>query len=310
VWLHKLKVIDGDSFAKQCEALLRSKADRWLLCSQWAGRWGSSNDHSFAQYVVDLSKAWEKIEKIEDYQIALGTVEATIDDWLEKLAPDASEYIQALEVDQRQFVNAYYGPIWIWLRLDGRRWEMASIQLRTGNRQSTVLHVDHVVPVKIWESMDAQAETVDVGQAHAIGNCLLLESSFNISKGKDELEVFLNKVHEFRVEQVQMDEWCHALAIPTELRKPKSVSTEAVVEAVTTRTTAIKTEIVEYVYGRKFREDWSVVKSVNQRQTSRHRGANETVLSEFHDLSDLAAEGSGLVPVDDVSFEALMLWPS
>jgi hypothetical protein len=312
--LHKLNVIDDDSFAKQCEALVRSRADRWLLCSQWADVWGSSNDQSFAQYILDLSKAWKSIGKNGDYQIALSTAATTIDDWLKKLAPDASEYILNLAVDQRQFVNAYYAPIWIWLRLDDTRWAMASIPLRTGNRQSPFLHVDHIVPVKIWETMELQAgSSVDEVEnsflpAHAIGNCLLLESSFNISKGKDELEVFLNKVHEFRVEQVQVDQWCDAFAIPKELRKPTSFSAKAVVDAVTTRTSSIKAEILEYVDGRKSRKDWSVVRIANQKQKGVNGGAKERDLSAFHDLSSLLTEAPGLFPIDDLSIQALMPW--
>jgi len=312
--LHKLNVVDGDSYSKQCDSLLKTRADRWLLCSQWAGRWGSSNDQSFAQYVSDLSKAWQNVEKSEDLQFVLSTIAGTIDDWLRKLAPDASEYIRTLEVDQRQFVNAYYAPIWIWLRLDDKRWQMASIPLRTGSRQSPFLHVDHIVPVKIWEAMVPRSQLSDTqygslfSTAHAIGNCLLLESSFNISKGKDELETFLNKVHEFRFGQVDVDQWSDALAIPDELRRPTGHSIESVVKTVTVRRDAIKSELLEYVEGRKERKDWAALRVTRQRQKGVNKDGKDSLPQEFEDLARLLTDASELLSMDDRSFQALLPW--
>jgi hypothetical protein len=189
---------------------------------------------------------------------------------------------------------------------------MASIPLRAGNRQNPFLHVDHIVPVKIWETMSLRAEPNGGGErnsflpAHAIGNCLLLESSFNISKGKDELEVFLNKVHEFRLDEIQVDQWCAALAIPSELLKPTSFSTKAVVDAVTTRTNAIKSELLEYVDGRKARKD-GPVKRKGPPPVKRKGVLPEKPKSPaFHNLSDLLTEAPNLFPISDLSIQALM----
>ena len=307
--LHKLNVVDSDSYSKQCDALLRARADRWLICSQWAGRWGSANDQSFAQYISDAAKAWQVIEASEDQRFALSTVAGIIDDWLKKLAPEAAEYIRVLEVDHRQFVNAYYAPIWIWLRLEEKRWQMASIPLRTEGRQNPFLHVDHIVPVKIWETMrprpDNGLDAPSLSAENSIGNCLLLESSFNISKGKDELQTFLNKVHEFRFEEVDVDQWCDALGITNELRRPTNNPIQLVTAAVTVRRDAIRTELVQYVEGGKERRDWGAIKRVHENRSSTDGKGRR---SEYEGLANLITDASALLTINDRSFQALLPW--
>ena len=306
--LHKLNVVDSDSYSKQCDALLRARADRWLICSQWAGRWGSANDQSFAQYISDAAKAWQVIEASEDQRFALSTVAGIIDDWLKKLAPEAAEYIRVLEVDHRQFVNAYYAPIWIWLRLEEKRWQMASIPLRTEGRQNPFLHVDHIVPVKIWETMrprpDNGLDAPSLSAENSIGNCLLLKSSFNISKGKDELQTFLNKVHEFRFEEVDVDQWCDALGITNELRRPTNNPIQLVTAAVTVRRDAIRTELVQYVEGGKERRDWGAIKVDENRSSTDGKGRR----SEYEGLANLITDASALLTINDRSFQALLPW--
>jgi hypothetical protein len=185
---------------------------------------------------------------------------------------------------------------------------MATIPLRTGGRQNPFHHVDHIVPVKIWETFgfrfdeNDEAPTGSSVPAHAIGNCLLLESSFNISKGKDELDVFLNKVHEFRSGQVTADDWCRDLAIPLELRQPTSVSSKSVADAVNARTNAIKFELIEYVEGKRARKDWAVSKADHHKDKSTDRDDKRRV---FHELSDLATVAAQLTSIDEQSLQTM-----
>jgi len=144
--------------------------------------------------------------------------------------------------------------------------------------------------------------------AHAIGNCLLLESSFNISKGKDELETFLNKVHEFQSEQVKVDQWCDALAITNELRRPTAHSVESLVKAVAARTDAIKSELLDYVEGRRERKDWAALKLTHQRQRSANVGSKSVRSSEFKDLAQLLTDASDFLLIDDRSSQTLTRW--
>jgi hypothetical protein len=237
----------------------------------------------------------------------LDAASSTVDDWLNKLVSDASEHIRTLEVEQRQFVNAYYGPIWIWLRLQDERWKMARISLRTGSRPKPFWHVDHLVPVKIWDDMGVPTEPNGDSQenslipAHALGNCHLLESSFSVSKGKDELQVFLGKVYEFQTAEVTVDEWCAALSIPAELRKPTSFPTKAVIDAVTKRTDAIRSELLAYVDGSKPRIDGSaVLSSLNQK--------SQSIGSLYRDFREFPAIAQSVLQINNTSIEVLSEW--
>src|SRR5205814_5289881 len=99
--------------------------------------------------------------------------------------------IENLRADQREQVRSYYAPLWVWHRLDLERWKMSSIPLRLKGRKEPSWDVDHVVSVKLWETIPtgnalAAAESPDeYGQViHDIGNSVLLEKTFNISKGE------------------------------------------------------------------------------------------------------------------------------
>jgi hypothetical protein len=85
-----------------------------------------------------------------------------------------------------------------------------SLPLRESKRGSLSLDVDHVVAVKFWETLtklptresDEQSrmpESDDLSvKMNALGNCCLLEKSFNIAKGAEPLQSFLERVHEFK----------------------------------------------------------------------------------------------------------------
>jgi hypothetical protein len=51
---HKLKELDADSFTKKIMHSLTSNIDRWILCSQWAGRWSQSSETTVAAYIKEL----------------------------------------------------------------------------------------------------------------------------------------------------------------------------------------------------------------------------------------------------------------
>jgi hypothetical protein len=85
--------------------------------------------------------------------------------------------------------------LWLWHRLDAQRWKASALPLRESKRGSLSFDVDHVVAVKLWETLPggkAQADSEDEGELsaddlsttmNALGNCCLLEKSFNIAKG-------------------------------------------------------------------------------------------------------------------------------
>jgi hypothetical protein len=130
-----------------------------------------------------------------------------------------------MNADDRQQVRTYYTALWIWNRLDPTRWKQARIALRQSGRRQNTLDVDHIVAFDLWQSKlgglpPAQAKPDDQTMAvtpeeaaprvNELGNCMLLEKNFNISKSNKPLNEFLQGVHEFKDGQLTIASWAAA----------------------------------------------------------------------------------------------------
>jgi hypothetical protein len=195
-----LSVTTKDSFEKSLDALFTTYCDRWILLSQWSGRWGKSTDKAFADYVKDLAADWASVSGSNSPDYVIATLKQRMETWLGALQTESLKYIDDLAVLTRDAVHQYYLPLWLWHRLEPNRWEASKVSLRESKRGSLSLDVDHVVAVKLWEKLQgavaAEGEDVDDGETslavddlsttmHALGNCCLLEKSFNIAKGAE-----------------------------------------------------------------------------------------------------------------------------
>jgi len=262
-WLaaHPLTVTVHDGFEKQLDTAFRNGCDRWILMSQWSGRWGKSTDKAFADYVKDLAGDWEKLVKLTNPESVIAVLKARIEAWNLALQGESSKYIDDLAVLTRNRVHDYYLPLWLWHRLNAQRWKASALPLRESKRGSLGLEVDHVVAVKLWESLpgaqvqpDMEDETAlgadDLTTTmNALGNCCLLEKSFNIAKGAETLGSFLGRVHEFKTSALTVNEWTTDLGIDATLVDPAGKPAADVRVAVEARSVAMKTELKEYLAG-------------------------------------------------------------
>jgi hypothetical protein len=66
---------------------------------------------------------------------------------------------------------------------------------------------------------------------NSIGNCSLLEKTFNVSKSDKELATFLSEVHEFKTGERDLDQWALALGVTDALLRPKSSSLDQIQQA-------------------------------------------------------------------------------
>jgi hypothetical protein len=105
------------------------------------------------------------------------------------------------------------------------------------------------MPTGITEKDEAMA------LVNRIGNCVLLEKNFNISKSKEPIESFLNKVHEFKSGQFAVKDWSDALAVPAELLNPTGYTVDAIRTAIDMRDKAVRDELAEFARGKKTRTD-------------------------------------------------------
>ena len=87
-----------------------------------------------------------------------------------------------------------------------------------------------------------------------LGNCSLLEKTFNISKSDKSLRSFMEQVHEFKEGKVTLTEWAQSLELEDSMLDV-STATAEIVQAMQTRDKAIRAELVEFVEGTKIRRD-------------------------------------------------------
>lgn len=270
-WLaeHPLGVTKKDDFEKSLAAAFAASCDRWILLSQWSGRWGKSTDRVFAEYIKDLSVDWTKIRKLTVPGDVIGLLKLRMDTWIGALQAESAKYIDDLGVLARDAVHQYYLPLWLWHRLDADRWRASGLPLRESKRGSLSLEVDHLVAVRLWETLHgAPLATTGEGEdepalksddlsttMNALGNCCLLEKSFNIAKGAEPLRVFLERVHEFKNGTMKARDWAKAIGVDSELVDPAGKTASEVRAAVEVRTARMKNEVKEYLAGKRERAD-------------------------------------------------------
>ena len=260
---HPLSVLQRDDFEKKMMNTLSLVLDRWLICSQWAGRWGGSSAANIAGYAKALYEDFLACEKLNDLESVHKVLSDRFQGFLTDLETDAAVFVSTLAASSRERVSVYRTPLWVWHRLDATRWEMSSIPLRVGKGKGS-LEVDHVVAFALWdrkleEGMPTGIETRVEAQplVNLLGNCSLLEKTFNISKSDKTLRSFLEQVHEFKEDQVDLSSWAQSLGLADSMMDPATAAATAdiILQAIQTRDSDIRTELTEFVKGTMTRVD-------------------------------------------------------
>ncbi len=258
---HPLTVTQHDDFQKKCAATLDSVLDRWLICSQWAGRWAGSSSPVIAGYAKALHEdflACGRLGTLDEVHKALAD---RFQGLVKDLETDAANFVTTLAASSRERVSVYRTALWVWHRLDPTRWAMSSIPLRLG-KAKPALDVDHAVAYALWgKKLDAGLPTgIDdrndaIPLVNLLGNCSLLEKAFNVSKSDKTLRSFMEQVHEIKEGKVALASWVEALGLVAALLDASTAATDTVVEAIKTRDTAIRAELTEFVKGLRPRVD-------------------------------------------------------
>ena len=266
--LHPQAVIAKDGFEKALDAAFGDYCDRWILLSQWSGRWGKSTDKALADYVNDLASDWSSISSLSSADDVIARLRARMELWIAALQPESTKYVDDLAALTRDRVRDYYLPLWLWHRLDAKRWTASAVPLRESKRGSLSIDVDHVVAVRLWESLagtqpqTTSAEDDEILDAddlsttiNALGNCCLLEKSFNIAKAAEPLGAFLARVYEFKTAGRSVSDWTADLGVDATLVDPTGIGIADVRAAVEARTAAMKSELKQYLAGTRERAD-------------------------------------------------------
>jgi hypothetical protein len=133
------------------------------------------------------------------------------------------------------------------------------------HRGKLKLEVDHVAPVKLLDDRFAKATAMELQALggkeviptflNSIGNCFLIEKTFNISKGKQPLSEFLAQVHEFANGKEKQNEWATALSLNEAHLLPDVADLTELVTKIRERETVVKEDLVKFVNGSATRVD-------------------------------------------------------
>lgn len=243
-----------DQFWRAIEGIFDAHVDRWLTVLSWAGTWsGGIDPHTKA-----LARLWADLQGVDKREEAVQRLDGFFRDAFDPAVLGAAKtYVGGLKISRRDRVRDYYIPLWFWTRLDSGRWDVAKQQLRKSkSRARPSLHVDHVVPYAWWDGLEDDDDTITV-DGNDIGNCMLLDSNFNLAKSDTPAQQFLTaSVNEFAQDPQMLQNWAESLLIPTEmLDATKAGSVDAVRAAVSARTDSIRAELGEFIDGSRARVD-------------------------------------------------------
>jgi 5-methylcytosine-specific restriction endonuclease McrA len=227
-WEHQrtLKERDKDALEKRLAAALDKYMDRWLVCSQWAGVWASSTATSTSKYAFGLAACAKGLAEKPDVMSATAALASQIEADLKEIEQSAITFLSSMNADNRPQVRTYYTALWLWNRLDKTRWDSAKVGLREKSRRKTSIEVDHIVACDLWDNklaalpamppwIGAEEQGLQVDdlrpRVNELGNCMLLEKNFNISKSNSTLKSFLAEVHDFKDHKLELADWAAAL---------------------------------------------------------------------------------------------------
>lgn len=253
---------DKDAWNKIGADAMDAYFDRWLLISQWSGSWGESATASLTSIVATLTAADKAVSASKSMSDAGKAWQSALVTVVDSFTKAAADHIETLDVDAREFVRAYYLPLWVWHRLEEKRWKASSVPLRTRKSGGT-LDVDHIVSVGLTSDLggvtesptDAKDGGPPVVKVNALGNCWLLETNFNISKGKQAAQGFLNKVVEFKDQPAALETWRSQIGLSADLLNPTKDRLKEVATAIDERTTAIRKDLKDFISGTVKRVD-------------------------------------------------------
>jgi hypothetical protein len=133
-----------------------------------------------------------------------------------------------------------------------------------------MLEVDHIVAWDLWQSKLSTApplsepggapsegpDTDDLAtRCNEIGNCMLLEKNFNISKSNKSLKEFLEGVHEFKEGELLIDDWGRALDLEMAQVDSADTPVETLDDLFINRSQKIRDDLEQFIRGTKSRID-------------------------------------------------------
>jgi len=253
---------EKDSFDNKLRNAIKSRIDRWLICSQWSGLWSRSTDVAVAGLAQRIHQLQVDISAAGSLGLAIEAIERNLDREVTSLVDEARQHIDALSVTRRNQVRSYKTALWVWNRIDSERWFAAKKVLRLETRTKPAIEIDHIFAHHAWEARLAAAElpenmTIEElqGAINSLGNCMLLEKNFNISKSHASLNDFMGQVHPFDEDPDALKSWYGAMQIPRDLRENCDQPLNEMLKSIEQRASVIRADLGRFINGEVFRID-------------------------------------------------------
>lgn len=267
----KLRETDKNALEKRLAEALDKFMDRWLICTQWAGVWAASSATNLNKYASGLAACAQVMAEKPDVVGAVHALASQMEADLKGIEKDAIDFLTTkMNADDREQVRTYYTALWLWNRLDMARWKSAKLALRQRSQRKNSIEVDHIVAVGLWENklrtlpdalptINGEPEGSQIEDLRPIvnelGNCMLLEKNFNISKSNRTLKSFLEGVHEFKDQELLLSDWAAALDLDMRQVNSDATSVEILQNLFSARSQKIRSELEKFVRGTSNRID-------------------------------------------------------
>jgi hypothetical protein len=201
---------------------------------------------------------------------AVDALTSQIEADLKEIEQAAVSFLLTMNADDRQQVRSYYTAIWLWNRLDRTRWDSAKLALREKSRRKNSIEVDHIVACDLWDNklaalpdtppaIDGEQQGLQPGdlrpRVNELGNCMLLEKNFNISKSNSTLKSFLEGVHEFKDKSLELEDWAAALDLNMAQVDCSTTPVETLQKLFSARSQKIRSDLEKFIRGASNRID-------------------------------------------------------
>jgi hypothetical protein len=274
-----LSCIESDDLEKHLMSRAKLFVDRWSFASEWAGVWGDAAVQNFQNFATDLNAIHNSFENCPASNF-LELVDQGIEKLMDRVVHKATQHVDSFVVMDRRRVHTYHNLLWVWHRLEKERWKCSSLPMRNGKKRTNKLEVDHTIADAWWkrrveneiaeklktfagndeeklsvcpDGFDSRTDAF--GFINLIGNCSLLDKSFNISKSDDSMWAFLKEVHEFKQGSFTRKDWQAALLLNDDMTEPDKKTLSELKNLIQERDTSIRKALKDFITGAQSRVD-------------------------------------------------------
>ena len=199
-----------------------------------------------------------------DVMSATAALASQIEADLKEIEQAAVTFLSTMNADNRQQVRTYYTALWLWNRLDKTCWDSAKVALREKSRRKTSIEVDHIVACDLWDNklatlpaippaINGEQQGLQVDdlkpRVNELGNCMLLEKNFNISKSNSTLKSFLAGVHDFKDHKLELADWAAALDLDMAQVDCGITPVETLQKLFSARSQKIRSDLEKFIRG-------------------------------------------------------------